>query len=270
MSSPTRLPAHRAVRQLAIGTLLSLAALWAGGVTVSAQESKPRGTPAGDEKKGDEKKAGEKTDKPRFIDRGDYVEDSKTGLLWQKDGTASGKLNFYDAAKCAKSLKLGDVTGWRVPKPKELAEIFPAVDKPFTNTKYNKEACCAGPGEYNSYWTSELDTRLDDYAFVYQWYAKGGANNCFASKNFVYVRCVHDPVTPAAPPVPIDEATAKRAKELIGQLGDERFEVRAKATAALKEMGTKIEPLLREALKNATDAEVRVRLESLLRKPGDD
>jgi hypothetical protein len=194
------------------------------------------------------------------------VEDTKTGLLWQKDGAESGKRNFYDAAKYAAGLKLGGLTEWRVPTSKELAEIFPAVKAPFTNTKYNETMCCGGPGEYDSYWTSELDVRLDDYAYVYQWYAKGGANNGFASKNFVYVRCVHDPVAPAEP---IDEATTKRAKELIAQLGADEFEVRAKATAALKEMGGKIHSLLRQELKKATDAEVRVRLEAILRKPGE-
>jgi hypothetical protein len=234
---------------------------WSAGGVVGQDTSPGKKT---DLKVTDPKKTG---DKPRFIDRGDYVEDTKTGLLWQKDGTASGKLNFLGAAKYAKGLKIADLTEWRVPTRKELAEIFPAVEKPFTNTKYNENMCCAGPGEYNSYWTSELDTRLEDYAYVYQWYAKGGANNGFASKNFVYVRCVHDPV---APPEPIDEATAKRAKELIAQLGDEKFDVRAKATTALRELGKKVHPLLREALKTATDAEVRVRLESLLRKPGDD
>src|SRR5262249_20758449 len=136
------------------------------------------------------------------------------------------------------------------------------TDKPFINTKYNKEMCCAA-GEFNSYWTSQVDPRLEDYAYVYQWYAKGGANNCYASKNFVYARCVHNRVKPV---VPLDQATTKRVKELIAQLGDDKFEVRAKATADLKEMGERIEPLLREAFKTATDAEVRVRLESLLRR----
>jgi hypothetical protein len=228
---------------------------------ISALLCCPAGASAQDSKT-DLKKAA--TDKPRFIDRGDYVEDTTTGLLWQKDGTASGKVNFAGAAAYAKSLTLGDLRRWRVPTRKELEGIFPATDKPFTNTKYNKEMCCK-EGEFNSYWTSELDTRLDDYAYVYQWYAKGGANNCFASKNFVYVRCVHDP----APP-PADEATIRKANELIKQLGDERFEVRAKATAELKEIAAKIQPLLREALKNAKDAEVRVRIESILRKFDDE
>jgi hypothetical protein len=131
---------------------------------------------------------------PRFLSRGDYVEDTRTGLLWQRDGIASGKRNFYEAAKYAEKLKLGGLSGWRVPTRQELGGIFPATEQPFQNTPYTEQVCCQGPFEWNSYWTCELDMRLPDYAFLYHWYAKGGANNCYASKNAVYVRCVHDPV----------------------------------------------------------------------------
>lgn len=131
---------------------------------------------------------------PRFIDRGEYVQDTKTGLLWQKDGRRSGRLNFYQAGDYAKALTLGGLTGWRVPTRKELASIFPARSAPFTNTPYTNKPCCKGPYEWRSYWTSELDRRLDDYAWVYHWYGKGGANNCYASRNYDYVRAVHDPV----------------------------------------------------------------------------
>ena len=130
----------------------------------------------------------------RFRDRGDYVEDTKTGLLWQKDGAASGKRNYYDAQTYAAGLTLGGLKGWRVPTRAELAAIFPATEAPFTNTKYTPVPCCKGPFEWNSYWTADVDPRLPDYAYVYQWYDKGGANNGFASRNFVYVRAVHDPV----------------------------------------------------------------------------
>ncbi len=135
----------------------------------------------------------------RFRDAGDYIEDRWTGLLWQKDGTASAKLNFYEAKDYAATLELGGLKDWRVPRIDELATIYPATYEPFTHTKYTPNQCCSGPDEFASYWTSQLDTRLPDYAFVYQWYARGGANNCYASKNYAYVRCVHDPVTqPAA------------------------------------------------------------------------
>jgi hypothetical protein len=128
----------------------------------------------------------------RFEDYGDYVEDLWTGLLWQKDGAASGKKNFYEAADYAAGLELGGLKGWRVPKIEELAAVFPADFAPFTNSHYNPDKCCGGGAEFASYWTSELDPPTEDYAFVYHWYAGGGANNCIASRNFVYVRAVHD------------------------------------------------------------------------------
>jgi len=134
---------------------------------------------------------------PRFIDRRDAVEDTQTGLIWQKDGSASGKLNYYQAKQYAADLLIGR-PGWRLPTREELKTIFPATDAPFTNTRYNPVPYGPGngkaPDDWNSYWTADMDGRREDYAFVYQWYAEGGANNCYASKNFVYVRCVHDPV----------------------------------------------------------------------------
>jgi len=219
----------------------------------------------------DEPKPGAKG--ARFRDRGEYVEDTQTGLLWQKDGEASGKKNFYEAAEYAKKLKLGGLTGWRVPTGKECAAIFPADEAPFKNTAYNPNMCCGGGKEFRSYWTSELDGRQDDYAFVYQWYAKGGANNCFASKNFVNVRCVRGPVgageslaAEAASPVAVklDDKTTAHVKELISQLGSEKFAAREKAAEELKALGAAIAPLLREALDQATDAEIRFRLKGLL------
>lgn len=127
----------------------------------------------------------------RFWDYGEYIHDRKTGLNWQKDGKASGKRNFYQAKEYAKSLELGGKRGWRVPTAKELASIFPATEVPFTNTPYTDRPYSKGPYEWPSYWTSQLDKRMDDYAYIYHWYAKGGRNNCYASRNYAYVRCVH-------------------------------------------------------------------------------
>lgn len=211
-----------------------------------------------------------KDEKPRFIDRGEYVEDTTTKLLWQKDGAAAGKKNYQQAAEYAKGLKLGGLKGWRVPTAKELEGIFPAEVKPFLNSKYNPNQCCAGPNEYASFWTSELDTRLDDYAFVYQWYAKGGANNCFASKNFVYVRCVRDvagvDLAAAAKPTDLkaDERRIQRAKELIVRLGDDEFEKREAATKELQAIAPAVEALIAESLERTSDFEVRSRLKRIL------
>ena len=217
--------------------------------------------------RGDQPAASEKP-KGRFIDRGEYVEDTQTGLLWQKDGSASGKKNFYEAAEYAKGLKLGGLTGWRVPTAKELESIFPAKEAPFANSGYRQERYAPGAGEFRSYWTSDLDKRVEDYAFVYQWYADGGANNCFASKNYVFVRCVGSAagakLAAEVKPQPPDEKTAQRVKDLIAELGDENFQKRDAAERALAKLGRTVVPLLTEALEKTTDPEVEFRLAKLL------
>ena len=132
----------------------------------------------------------------RFLDRGEYIQDSVTGLLWQKDGRSSGRINFYQAKEYAQKLSLGGFGGWRVPTRKELAGIFPAHEKPFTNTPYTIHPYREGGAyEWRSYWTSERDYKSKDYAYVFSWYGKkSSGNNCYASKNFEYVRAVHDPI----------------------------------------------------------------------------
>lgn len=127
---------------------------------------------------------------PRFIDQGDYIEDTVTGLLWQKDSKASGKLNFYEAEEYAEDLELGGLSDWRVPTRKEITELFDLDEMPFDDITPP-----TGIRDGVHFWTSELDTRLDDYAYIYAWYGdRRGTNNCYASKNFSPVKCVHDPV----------------------------------------------------------------------------
>lgn len=130
----------------------------------------------------------------RFIQKGECVEDTWTGLLWQQDGSAAGKLNYAQAQEYASNLRLNGIAGWRVPTIEELASIFPADDSPFVGTGYTPDECCQSSQEYNSFWTSERDWRAEDYAFLYHWYADGGSNNAYASRNFVKVRCVRDAV----------------------------------------------------------------------------
>jgi hypothetical protein len=207
--------------------------------------------------------------RPRYIDRGPYVEDTQTKLLWQKDGAASGKKNFYEAAEYAKKLELGGIKGWRVPTADELRTIFPAAEAPFTNSGYTTEQCCGGGIEFRSYWTCELDLGVDDYAYVFHWYANGGKNNCYASRNFVQVRCVHDPISRLAGADVEVKAEAVKVRELIAQLGDPAFDKRQQAMDELVKIAAPLGSLLREAEKNATDAEVRYRLQQVLRRRGE-
>ena len=55
-------------------------------------------------------------------------------------------------------------------------------------------------------------------------------------------------------------------RPLIERLGNDRFEVREKATQELFQRGKEILPLLREEAKKAIDLEVRYRLEAVIKK----
>ena len=133
--------------------------------------------------------------KERFIDHETHVEDSWTGLIWQADGTAAGKLDFYEAQQAAKEFEIGELKNWRVPTGAELATIFPAKHSPFRNSDYNPKPYKKDDGEvYPTYWTSEVNTSRDGVAFVYVWYSKGARSDTLASKNKLRVRYVHDPL----------------------------------------------------------------------------
>jgi hypothetical protein len=130
----------------------------------------------------------------RFVDRGDIVEDSQTGLLWQKDGDEFGRMNHPQAVKLAEGVRLGRMPGWRLPTKDELAGIFPATDAPFRDSHYNPNQFAPNtPGEWVNYWTAE-GSGEDDRATLYHWYGRGGPNGVLGSKNFAFVRLVHDPV----------------------------------------------------------------------------
>ena len=43
----------------------------------------------------------------RFVDRGSFIEDTRTGLLWQKDGAVSGQRNFFEAETICQEAQLG-------------------------------------------------------------------------------------------------------------------------------------------------------------------
>lgn len=135
---------------------------------------------------------GKFVDPERFRDGGEYVEDRWTGLLWQKSGESSGKMGFRSADRYAASLKLGGLSGWRVPTRDEYSTIFPADFAPFTGSNYNPLPCCEGPQEFASYWTSEWDGPMGgNSAYLFHWYSDGGANNGGIG-NSCYVRCVRD------------------------------------------------------------------------------
>jgi hypothetical protein len=55
-----------------------------------------------------------------------------------------------------------------------------------------------------------------------------------------------------------------RVRQLVGQLGDRQFKVRALADAELRRLGTAAVPLIRKELAKAGNVEVRTRLERIV------
>ena len=63
------------------------------------------------------------------------VRDNYTGLIWQRDGDASGLLTWDDARMYCENLTLGENDSWRLPSDRELAtlvdeaEVAPAINR---------------------------------------------------------------------------------------------------------------------------------------------
>ncbi len=71
----------------------------------------------------------DKSDGRAFIDGGDTIKDTKTGLMWAKEG--SGKtMNYEEAERYCHECNIGGHNDWRMPTVDELESL---VDR----TKYN-------------------------------------------------------------------------------------------------------------------------------------
>mmetsp|Transcript_14327 Transcript_14327/g.17325 ORF Transcript_14327/g.17325 Transcript_14327/m.17325 type:complete len:337 (+) Transcript_14327:593-1603(+) len=96
----------------------------------------------------------------------DIIEDSTTGLQWQKGDSGEG-LDWPSALKYCNNLELGGFSDFRLPNAKELQSIVdytrspdttssPAIDPLFDATSFTNEA---GDLDWYYYWTST--THLD-------------------------------------------------------------------------------------------------------------
>jgi hypothetical protein len=114
----------------------------------------------------------------RFIDAGDgIIKDTKTGLMWPKDGSKNYMyMDFNAAENYCKDFKLGGFEDWRLPTREELESIldlekaYPAINPIFTE-------------EGNWYWSSTTyagnsdDAWLVDFGDGYVgWYGKDSSN----------------------------------------------------------------------------------------------
>jgi hypothetical protein len=84
----------------------------------------------------------------------DIAQDNYTGLIWQRDGGASGLLAWDAAVSYCQNLSLGSLDDWRLPSVRELAtlvdewQVAPSINRTiFPNTKY-------GARSNNWYWAS--------------------------------------------------------------------------------------------------------------------
>ncbi len=84
----------------------------------------------------------------------DEAQDNYTGLIWQRDGNASGALGWDQAVTYCAGLSLGGHDDWRLPSVRELATLVdenlvaPSINRTmFSNTHY-------GARSENWYWAS--------------------------------------------------------------------------------------------------------------------
>jgi hypothetical protein len=121
-----------------------------------------------------------------FLDSGDTVTDTSTGLMWQK-ATHTVKQNWEGAMLACEALSFGGFSDWRLPSKAELMSIVdytkydPAVDSKFTTEK-------------DYYWTSTTYAKADEGAatFSKSWCInfKDGMVEGMPKADIFYVRAV--------------------------------------------------------------------------------
>ncbi len=119
----------------------------------------------------------------RFTVSWEVVEDSVTGLMWQKNGNAAGSKTWNNAKNYCANLSLWWYSDWKLPNVKELESIVdfskknPSIEtSKFTNTV----------SRY--YWSSTTYSNGTGYAWgVYFYY---GYSSYYSKTNYKYVRCV--------------------------------------------------------------------------------
>jgi len=111
------------------------------------------------------------------------IKDTKTNFLWQDDEAAeTKKMNFNDASKYCKSLKVDGITGWELPGFLELFSIVdPKVYNPTLSKKFKKFVT-------DNYWSGKkFGHGTSTEAIVINF--KSGAFNRELMVDKFYVRC---------------------------------------------------------------------------------
>ncbi len=119
----------------------------------------------------------------RFVDCGDgTIKDTKTGLMWAKDGS-SETMSHEKAEKYCKESSLAGYKDWRLPTVEELASLIdykkynPAIVSDLFNVKTD-----------DWYWTGTIYADSSDFAWIVDFYL-GRVHWCYRD-NGNYVRPV--------------------------------------------------------------------------------
>ncbi len=121
--------------------------------------------------------------KSRFTVENGTVRDNLTGLLWQQK-TGINKVSFKKAKLYCKSLKIGKINGWRVPKVDELMSL---VDKNYSFPSINKKYFPNTISKH--YWSSTINKNNSkkvwivffNYGYIHHYMIKGNKGS---------VRCI--------------------------------------------------------------------------------
>jgi hypothetical protein len=106
-----------------------------------------------------------------FIDnKNGTITDTRTGLMWQQDGKASGELNWQNAMNYCKNLRLAGYSDWRAPTINELKKLFNiTVGDGETGSERNRAAYLNNNGFKNVqlayYWSASTYATNTSYAW---------------------------------------------------------------------------------------------------------
>jgi formylglycine-generating enzyme required for sulfatase activity len=119
--------------------------------------------------------------------------DAVTKLTWQREGSASGKVNWTEAGTYCSTVGL-EGTGWRLPTIVEMRSI---VDLTKSNPAIDSTAFPSTPIDANTWSSTKVAGSQSQFVWVLHFLSGGGNSDNDLPYNY-RVRCVRD--APSAPP----------------------------------------------------------------------
>lgn len=102
----------------------------------------------------------------------DVVVDTRTGLMWARNGNIAGKaMKWDDAIEWARKLNIGGYSDWRLPTSRELNEFskrsivkYSETSSSVRSSKWFNESRFLNV--QNNYWASDVANNIDTYAYA--------------------------------------------------------------------------------------------------------